>query len=93
MNRPDTNTIVVDDPETPSLPHGCIDLDALESLARAIDRIDRYHFESGGMICDRPCLRRLESANGIVTAHISVGPAIGGSWEKLEYARGKWVHR
>lgn len=94
MSRPDTDTEVVDDPETShTIPHGCIHADALIALARAVIKLDAWHGQRGGSIADRPCLRRLESSNGVVTAHISSGPAVGGSWEQLEFVRGTWEHK
>lgn len=84
---------VISDPDAPSLPFGCIEVGALVELARAMIRLDMHHVESGGAPADRPCLRRLESASGSITAHISTGPAVGGSWERLELVRGKWEQR
>lgn len=84
---------IVDDPDAPTLPHGCINIEALEALAVTMAKLDDYHLEHDGVQRDRPCLRRLESADGVITAHVSSGPAIGGSWIRLELVRGKWVER
>ena len=74
---------VVDDPDAELLPHGCISAPALLTLASALKRLDDAHFEAGGKYPDAPCLRRIESADGRIVAHIASGPAIGGSWMKL----------
>ena len=77
------DTRVVDDPDASALPFGCIHAHALRSLADAVDRLEHYHFDIGGTPADRPCLRRLESNLGTIIAHVSTGPAVGGSWVRL----------
>lgn len=89
----DADRVILDDPDASLLPFGCIHVDALQSLAHAMMRLDDWHLRHDGEQRDRPCLRRLESANGIITAHISSGPAVGGTWARLELVRGKWLVR
>lgn len=85
MDKPDK--VVVRDPDAPCLPLGCITSTALESLALAMDRLRYKHNSLGGAPGDLPCLRRIESADGAIVAHISIGPAVGGHWERLTYNR------
>lgn len=89
--RPPTDTEVVDDPAAPSLPIGCIASSHLRALADALEALESWHQSQGGDRGDTPCLRRLESNGGSVVAHISVGPPIGGHWERLELKDHSWI--
>lgn len=84
-------TIIIDDPDASSLPIGCIAAGHLRALADALESLEKWHQSQGGARGDQPCLRRLESNGGSVTAHISVGPPVGGYWEKLELKGSAWV--
>lgn len=75
------------------LPHGCIGPGALRGLADALDRLTAWHASAGGGRADRPCLRRLESNGDHITAHVSTGPDVGGSWTVLEFVDGSWLIR
>lgn len=89
--RIERDKVVVDDPDVPSLPFGCINAEALRGLATALDDMWQHHYVLGGNPLDYPCLRRVEASGHSVTAHISLGPAVGGSWERLELgALGRW---
>lgn len=84
------DTIVVPDPDATCLPTGCITSKALRTLANAIDKLEDIHIAAGGFATDHPCLRRIESSAGEITAHVATGPAVGGSWVRLYLRDGKW---
>lgn len=72
------------------LPFGCVSSGALRQLADAIDRLEDWHRAHAGANQDRPCLRRIEANGDAVVAHISTGPAVGGSWITLELGPHGW---
>lgn len=84
-----SDTRVTDDPSAP-LPIGCIDSRALRMLAEALDRFEMWHHTYGGRNEDRPCLRRIESEGKRVIAHVSTGPAVGGTWERFTVGPNGW---
>lgn len=86
------DTVVIDDPSVPNLPIGCIGSRALRSLADTLDSLETWHHAKSGIADDKPCLRRIESANGTVTAHISIGHIIG-AWEVIELGPTGWKLR
>lgn len=80
-------------PKTPTpieFPHGCITADALHSLADALERLEKWHNALYGRPSDSPCLRRIEADGDCVHAYVSVGPAVGGDWERLTLSRHGW---
>lgn len=88
---------IVDEPEPPRAPEGgylptnCITSDALVALASAMDWLADMHNSMKGLPRDAPCLRRIEAGtDGRVDAHISTGPAVGGSWVRLTLRNGVW---
>ena len=83
--------VVITDPEAPQLPFGCIQAKDLKKLAKVLDNLEIWHTSLKGDPRDHPCLRRIESADGAVAAHIAIGPAVGGAWVKLILSKnGDW---
>lgn len=81
---------VVDDPDAPSLPIGCINAHALRSLAVSIDWLEQWHVSQGGKSCDHPCLRRIESTDNQIIAHVSSGLPVGGEWFRFTLTKNGW---
>jgi hypothetical protein len=55
-------------------PVGCITADRLFSLARTLNRLERYHKRLGGKHHDMPCLRLIQGArDGRITALVQTG--------------------
>lgn len=75
------------------LPIGCIGSGVLRDLADALDRLNEWHVTHKGAGMDRPCLRRIEANGDVVSAHISAGPPVGGSWIVLELTVFGWKIR
>jgi len=84
-----SDALVVDDPDASSLPHGCILADHLRHLAD-VEKLAEWHRSMSGAGPDTPCLRRIEAVGDSIVAHISVGPPVGGSWEKFVLTGSGW---
>lgn len=83
--------VVVVDPETPLMPFGCIQAKNLLKLAKVLENLELWHMNLKGDPRDHPCLRRIESSDGAILAHVSIGPAIGGTWIHLTLSpAGEW---
>lgn len=55
-------------------PSGCLTADRLFSLARTLNRMERYHKRLRGKPTDAPCIRLIQGArNGRVTALVQTG--------------------
>jgi hypothetical protein len=76
---------VIDDPDISLLPLGCIGADALIGLVKSLWALENQHEHMRGYPQHMPCLRRIESTDGEIIAHVCSGPSIGGSWHKLIY--------
>jgi hypothetical protein len=80
-------TTVIDDPDLTALPIGCINAQALIDLAKSMRALEEHHKRLSGSTQHTPCLRRIESSDGKIVAHVSTGPAVGGSWHRLVYSQ------
>lgn len=69
---------------------GSITPTALRELAVTLERLAAWHASKGGTDVDAPCLRRIESSGPDVIAHVSTGPAVGGSWLRLSMGPYGW---
>jgi len=55
-------------------PSGCLTADRLFSLARTLNRLERYHKRHGGRNSDAPCIRLIQGArDGRITALVQTG--------------------
>lgn len=70
-------------PNDPNLRRGCIGATTLRDLASMLDGLMKWHDVMDGAVPDAPCLRRVEMDGQHVTAHVSTGPDVGGSWYRF----------
>ena len=72
------------------MPFGCIGAVSLRALADVVERLDKRHEDMFGRAYDAPCLRRIECDGDRVVAHVSSGPAVGGTWFSFVLEAGDW---
>lgn len=61
---------------TLAVPEGCINANALRSLASTLDRLKAFHTSRGGQLTDEPCLREVIVDNGTIYARVLAGDAV-----------------